>query len=372
MIGSARIARTIRGPASIASALSVLLATLSFARDGRAFCREVTIPPPPGYDPVSQGCFGSAPGAAALEVFWRSQCVGYSLQRAASPLRGITLDEATALATQAFAAWSAVSCGAGGMPSIDAVNEGPVDCARAEYNKAAPNQHVILFHDDAWPYADSSNTLGFTTLTVDLDTGEIFDADMEINSHDFDLVLQAPVPSGAYDLQSVLTHEAGHFLGLAHSADSTAVMYAKYHPGQSVLAADDVAGICSVYPADGSRATSAGSVAGAACDPAPRHGFSTECGSDIGDAGSEGTGSEDAGSAASAAAAPSSVASGATPSSTSRRGCTVGPGPSPASHAPTATCLAWLALALAWVRRRRAKDAVTRLSRPRSASREGR
>jgi hypothetical protein len=210
------------------------------------------------------------------DLYWRSLCAGYSLQQDASPLRHITLDQATQLAAQAFARWSAVPC-RGGAPAIEAHDVGPVACALVQYDTSGPNQHVIVFRDDGWPYSDSSNTIGLTTITYDATSGEIFDADMEINSHDFDLVAAPPVPPGGIDLASVITHEAGHFLGLAHSGDRGAVMYAHYRPGESTLTPDDVDGICSMYPHGGSRTTSAGALTGDKCDPAPRHGFSKTC-----------------------------------------------------------------------------------------------
>jgi hypothetical protein len=268
--------------ACLAGALALASLVPSTAQ---AFCRGVTATPPLGYDPVTQGCFGepSQPGVDLL--YWKNACVGYSLQRDASATRQITLQQATQVAAEAFAAWSQVGCAAGGPPSIKAVDEGPVDCSVVGYNKDRPNQHVIVFRDDAWPSQDTSNTLGLTTITYDAMTGEIFDADIEINSHDYQLVADGPAPAGAYDLLTVLTHEAGHFLGLAHSADVGAVMFAHYQAGSSALTPDDVSGICTVYPPDGTRVTSAGPVAADACDPTPRHGFSTACDATEPDAG---------------------------------------------------------------------------------------
>jgi MYXO-CTERM domain-containing protein len=267
--------------AALATFAAVVLASPSAV----AFCRTVTETPPPGYDPAASGCYNPPSpqpnGDGVFNVYWSNLCVGYSLNSAGSPLRGITLQQATAVADAAFAEWSAVACPAGGNPSIKAEDLGPVDCNLPEYNKFQPNQHVIVFDDTNWPYTDSSNTLGLTTVTYDTGDGEIYDADMELNSEQYNLVTTAPAPQGAYDLMTVITHEAGHFLGLAHSADLTAVMYAHYHTGASVPTADDVAGICTIYPPDGTRMTNAGALTACACDPTPRHGFSSVCGSTL-------------------------------------------------------------------------------------------
>ena len=53
------------------------------------------------------------------------------------------------------------------------------------------------------------------------------------------------------DLQSVAAHEFGHALGLGHSADSGAVMYANYGAGalRRTLSPDDQAGVAALYGA---------------------------------------------------------------------------------------------------------------------------
>jgi hypothetical protein len=120
-------------------------------------------------------------------------------------------------------------------------------------------------------------------VTFDPDTGELYDADMEINATtSVPLTVSGPVPPGGYDFESIVTHETGHFLGMAHTPDARATMYARYVQGSTSmrdLSEDDVSGICAAYPPDGSRTTSVGSpVAEGVCDPTPRHGFSTQCG----------------------------------------------------------------------------------------------
>jgi hypothetical protein len=286
--------RARRSTTSLAVAALCALAVAFFAPSARGFCREVNVAAPAGYDPAVMGCFypttNPQTGGHVMELYWKNLCVGYSLQQDAS--KQVTLDQAARLAGQAFAAWSGAACSAGGSPSITAKDNGPVACGMVQYNDAGPNQHVIAFRDDGWPYQDSSNVLGLTTLTVSNATGEIFDADMEINSHDFTFRVDGQPDAGGvdagsetFDLLGIMTHEAGHFLGLAHSTDTTAVMYARYTPGPGPLADDDVAGICSIDIPDGTRSTSHGVVTATACDPTPMNGFSTQCAALITDAG---------------------------------------------------------------------------------------
>jgi hypothetical protein len=137
-----------------------------------------------------------------------------------------------------------------------------------------------MFRDDAWPHNDPNNTLGLTTVTFNPDTGEIYDADMEINTFSAKVTLVDPVPIDGFDFGSIVTHEAGHFLGLAHSGDSHATMFAQYRPGSTAmreLAPDDIEGICSVYHPDGTRSTAAGDLLAEPCDPTPRRGLRSDC-----------------------------------------------------------------------------------------------
>jgi MYXO-CTERM domain-containing protein len=253
-----------------------VIAASAFAWGTRAhaYCRAVTASPPSGYDPAVSGCFLGANNDLP-PLFWRNQCVGYNLQRDAS--QQVTIGQASAVAASAFATWNFAPCPGGGAPSITATALAPVSC------DSVPSQehnNPIIFRDDVWPYADRANSIGYTTLTVDLVSGEILGAAIEINTANHTIVADGgPLPAGAYDLASILTHEAGHFLGLAHSASTNAVMYAFYQPGSTTLGTDDVAGICTVYAPDGSRSTQLGAVAGTACDPTPIEGLTDDCGS---------------------------------------------------------------------------------------------
>jgi hypothetical protein len=261
---------------------TVIAALLAFAVVGRAapaaaFCRTTTVKAEAGFDPSeTHHCWDQG----GIPVYWASACVGYDLQQDAGA--GITYGEAAAALSTAFALWTGATCLGGGNPSITTVSGVPVVCNLAQYNECGPNQHVIAFQD-TWPYADTSNELALTTVSYDLATGELYDADMEINATITNISIGSPVPEGSYDFASIVTHETGHFLGMAHATTTSATMYAHISPGETrrSLSADDVAGVCAIYPPNGTRAvvTDAGAafVDATACDPTPRHGFTTAC-----------------------------------------------------------------------------------------------
>jgi hypothetical protein len=296
-----------RGLAAITAA-----ATLTVAVDADAFCRTMACPLPAGFSPSEGSCVPQAgdpalggaadfpsycaslsPPAKPIPVWWRNACVSYDIQQNASAQ--VPYDTASTMFAEAFAKWTSIECpvttgddaGTGSSRvSIDVRDLGAVACDLVQYNSDNGNQHVIIFHDDTWPHDDANNTLGLTTVTYDPDTGEIYDADMEINST-VPLSIGDPVASGAYDFDSIITHECGHFLGMAHTGDDRATMYASYTQGSTykrILTSDDVSGLCSIYLPGGERAVDpsatpdgSGEVPEDACDPTPRHGFSTQC-----------------------------------------------------------------------------------------------
>jgi hypothetical protein len=143
-----------------------------------------------------------------------------------------------------------------------------VPCHCAQFNKDGPNANIVLFQDTKWIYKGVDNTLAKTTVTYDTDTGEIFDADIELNhayneftTGDTDVV---------YDLESIVTHEIGHFIGLDHTLDVVATMNAGYQQGTTELRTleyDDIDAVCAAYPS--------GRIA--QCATAPQGGFASEC-----------------------------------------------------------------------------------------------
>jgi len=74
---------------------------------------------------------------------------------------------------------------------------------------------IYLLRD--WPYEAAK--LAVTIVTYEMDTGRLLDADIVVNGKADFAVLDEPVKGAKaeYDLPAVLTHEAGHVLGLGES-----------------------------------------------------------------------------------------------------------------------------------------------------------
>jgi hypothetical protein len=139
-----------------------------------------------------------------------------------------------------------------------------------EYNRGAGNANIIVFRDDSWDHQDAQDAVGLTSMTFNERTGDILDADIEINAT-VNITMSTVVPIDGCDLSSILTHEAGHFLGLGHSTMPGATMYPIYQQGTDdfrTLSDDDIAGICSIYPPDRGALP---------CDFTPPGGFARQC-----------------------------------------------------------------------------------------------
>ena len=242
---------------------ALLLAPLS----ADAYCRTAACA---SKDSAWQVCAPEEADDCGTPLFWGNRCVGFTLQKDASVQVGLA--DAEVAFKSAFDVWMNADCGNGSHPSISIEYQGPVECDAQEYNKKKRNANIVVFRDDAWPYSSQGTVLALTTVTYNLETSEIYDADMELNSASISsfTIGDADVK---YDLLSIATHETGHFLGLAHSKQTDATMFTDYKLGSTFLrdlTPDDVAGICAAYPPAAPKS--------ADCDPEPRHGFSADCG----------------------------------------------------------------------------------------------
>lgn len=104
----------------------------------------------------------------------------------------------------------------------------------------------IAFIDSKW--SDGSGTLGVTIRATIVGQNNITDADMRLNNNNVTWS-----NNGAFntiDLESVVHHEAGHFIGIDHTQNIASVMYPSVGPGEikRTNAQIDIQEVCQVYP----------------------------------------------------------------------------------------------------------------------------
>jgi hypothetical protein len=263
--------------------------------------------------------------SSGLCLWWSTRAVHYEVNdfavNGAASVCSSSLDppgSALAAVEASFTTWS----GAGGCTDMQTVYDGStpstatgLDCANLVVFRRGPCDGLVPPGDpcllwnvngsstfncadkyNCWdtgdPFHGDSRVIALTTVSYDNGSGEIVDADIELNAWTgagssppgyYFTCVDPPAPTcGApgdtgcisMDVQNTVTHEAGHVLGLGHSLSqycppnvtvaNEATMCATASLGETAkrtLAPDDVAGICAIYPAgaptrascDGSR-----------------------------------------------------------------------------------------------------------------------
>jgi hypothetical protein len=251
-----------------------VLATIAAASPARAHVRSrVTM----NCEPVDE--FGCA------QLYWQgANCVPVEVY-----LNGFTMLDRHRVAKSIAAAahaWSpsAVTCPDGTAPYLEIVPSMATAPTGAPAVRSDVH-NVVVFVNSGWDDGERPwNAVALTAVTMRRD-GRIADMDIEINA---DRVTWANLDPGAapgdngaplpMDLQTAITHEFGHFIGLGHTCNAgdddgtfddrgnpvppcadnlpaeirETTMYAEVLPGethQRTLAPDDIAGVCAIYPA---------------------------------------------------------------------------------------------------------------------------
>jgi MYXO-CTERM domain-containing protein len=164
--------------------------------------------------------------APDVKLHWRQREV--VLTPAPEGTTDIAGDEEFAVLQRSVDRWMALSCEG---PSIT------VGATEAANRARFDSTNRVIYRHDSWDnqfrcdkmetISYDPNAIALTTLCYGTKSGEIYDADIEINAIGQPLGVCAqdsaecatddPDTLSVYDLEGVLTHELGHFIGLDHT-----------------------------------------------------------------------------------------------------------------------------------------------------------
>lgn len=265
-----RLERTHLG-ASLGAALALGAVVLAPA-EAHAWCQMVSGNVRPS---AEEPCVLAANHEGIHPLSWRRRCTSISVSEALPPT-DLTIDEVRGVLETSFATWTTVDCGGAttGL-DVDVLTETNL-CTEAVHNTNGRNVHSILFVQEGWSSdrAHDPRAYAVTYVWHDPNSGEIYDADIEINESrgTYTVCPEDGCTDGRIDFPNVLTHEIGHYFGIAHTPDDPfATMYASAPAGETIkrsLTTDDTTALCTIY-APGTLPE--------ACDPAPRGGLDLTC-----------------------------------------------------------------------------------------------
>lgn len=228
------------------AATLVLIALVGWPASVNAFCRTTTC------DRMDAECRLDEHDCVVdgVPLAWFDRCPELWLPEETEPLDGIGLPELAAVTERSLSVWNEVECGDERKPVAVMLRlGGHAQCAKPGYDPLAQrNINSLSIVREGWPL-NGRREVALTTLTYDPDSGEILDADIELNAdHNVFTIGDENVRQ---DLESALTHELGHLLGLDHSDVPNATLSAQTTDGATglrSLAADDRDAVCSAYP----------------------------------------------------------------------------------------------------------------------------
>lgn len=225
---------------------------LTSAGDAAAYCRQRSCADAPELGQLcerdSDRCI-----TEGVELSHPSPCLSYAV--AAGGAESVGLDDVRfqRLVADAFATWAAVKCDDGRSPGFLATSAGIVRATEPSFCAEHPEMNTNVFFFVA-NWQNEAQALGFTHSSYVPGSGQVLDTDVELNA---DYINLEPAANRERLLRAVVTHEVGHFLGLAHSNDPDSVMAAEYDPRVALLTSlttDDADGICAIFPPSGTPA----------------------------------------------------------------------------------------------------------------------
>jgi len=241
---------------STSIALATLTALALIPGQASAWCQMTTSDLSPT---ELEPCILASNHPGEYPLAWRHRCTSISLSTMDGSFDLSEADVRGVLA-RSIATWEAVRCD-GVAPGVDMLLLAETNLAsHARHFSNGRNVNSIIFVHEEWSREREHDprALAVTYVWHDPSTGEIFDADIELNEETNHFVICPaivgcnPAADDTADLENTLTHELGHYLGVAHTPDDVmATMHFRADLGEVLkrdLQPDDEAGLCNIYP----------------------------------------------------------------------------------------------------------------------------
>jgi hypothetical protein len=222
---------------------------LGAASSAAAYCRTTT------EDPLQSDC--TACSDTGKPLYWAISSPRYIFNQSGFA----NVDDAVLRAAiqRSFARWNAIECeeDARSVPIGLNIQVKPGTTTLEVGPKSdEPNDNVIVyFSGERWLSDPTLNPSAYalTAIWFNKLNGEILGADMHFNGGmgKFGVCDDNGCPDDYVDIENVATHEAGHFIGLAHSTVEGSTMWCsadKSEVEKRTLSKDDIKGACAVYP----------------------------------------------------------------------------------------------------------------------------
>ncbi|MCW8142157.1 MAG: IPT/TIG domain-containing protein, partial [Planctomycetota bacterium] len=183
-------------------------------------------------------------GPGQPHFFWASTPVSFVIHEAGSA--DVSDGSDRAAVRLAFRAWQDLAAS-----SVAFVEDAGADASRTDYDST--NIHLVIWDEDGstGQFPPGSAIVALTPLLANVATGQILDADILFNGA---LPFSTTLQPGRFDVQSVATHEVGHFIGLDHAGGPLTTMNSTVLAASTTprsLSRDEEAAAAHVYPAAG-------------------------------------------------------------------------------------------------------------------------